>query len=428
MAYEQDSDVPPINVARTEDEREQLLRRKLAICSHTCVFPSATGEHDGEEFLRKSRALSGVTEIEAATNDAAAARNRTTKREALLEVVDFCGRHGAMLSARPELYIEIVRMVGINLFRALPKRDLLAAEEDDEDEPFMESAWPHLSIVYELLLRLVMMNEVGASVKKKAYDLRFLSRILVLFDSQDMRERDYLKTIVHRLYGKLTQRRAAMRRMFASTFQAFIFENTGDSHHHSGMCEILEILASIINGFAVPIKPEHLNMLQHTLVPLHKVQNVDRFHPQLAYCMVQFANKDPTLTIPIIEGLLKFWPCSNSTKILLFLNELDELFDFVQVAQAEALFDQLVNRIKACVSSEHFQVAERTLQLWTSPSFTALFVENPTLRQRALRVLYAPLSLTIESHWNSSVQEAAQAVLSHYSEADPQLYSSLLQS
>jgi hypothetical protein len=30
---------------------------------------------------------------------------------------------------------------------------------------------------------------------------------------------------------------------------------------------------SIINGFAVPIKKEHVDMLQQTLIPLHKVRH-----------------------------------------------------------------------------------------------------------------------------------------------------------
>ena len=55
-------------------------------------------------------------------------------------------------------------------------------------------------------------------------------------------------------------------------------------------------------------------------------------------------------------------------------------------------------------------------------------MEHPTLCERALRVLYAPLSRTIQHHWNDSVREQAQMVLHHYSEADPQLYSSLIQS
>ena len=38
------------------------------------------------------------------------------------------------------------------------------------------------------------------------------------------------------------------------------------------------------------------------------------YHAQLAYCVVQFLEKDPTLTEPVIKGLLKFWPKTCSQK------------------------------------------------------------------------------------------------------------------
>lgn len=38
------------------------------------------------------------------------------------------------------------------------------------------------------------------------------------------------------------------------------------------------------------------------------------YHPQLAYCVVQFLEKDPLLTEPVIKGLLKYWPKVHSPK------------------------------------------------------------------------------------------------------------------
>ena len=55
-------------------------------------------------------------------------------------------------------------------------------------------------------------------------------------------------------------------------------------------------LFSIINGFALPLKEEHKYFLIHVLLPLHKVKSLSVYHPQLAYCVVQFLEKDPSLT------------------------------------------------------------------------------------------------------------------------------------
>lgn len=58
-------------------------------------------------------------------------------------------------------------------------------------------------------------------------------------------------------------------------------------------------LSSIINGFALPLKEEHKLFLLRVLIPLHKVKSLSCYHPQLAYCVVQFLEKDPSLTEPV---------------------------------------------------------------------------------------------------------------------------------
>lgn len=60
-------------------------------------------------------------------------------------------------------------------------------------------------------------------------------------------------------------------------------------------------LFSIINGFALPLKEEHKVFLLKVLLPLHKVRSLNVYHPQLAYCIVQFLEKDPTLTQPVSD-------------------------------------------------------------------------------------------------------------------------------
>ena len=64
-------------------------------------------------------------------------------------------------------------------------------------------------------------------------------------------------------------------------------------------------LFSIINGFALPLKEEHKVFLLKVLLPLHKAKSLSVYHPQLAYCVVQFLEKDPSLTEPVgVRGLV----------------------------------------------------------------------------------------------------------------------------
>lgn len=57
-------------------------------------------------------------------------------------------------------------------------------------------------------------------------------------------QREYLKTITHRIYSKLTQRRALVRRVICNVFFEFIYE----TERHNGIAEMLEILARCVWG------------------------------------------------------------------------------------------------------------------------------------------------------------------------------------
>lgn len=117
-------------------------------------------------------------------------------------------------------------------------------------------------------------------------------KLLELFDSEDPRERDFLKTTLHRIYGKFLNLRSYIRRSINNVFFQFIYE----TERFNGIAELLEILGSIINGFALPLKEEHKLFLTRVLIPLHKVKSLSMYHPQLAYCIVQFLEKDAALT------------------------------------------------------------------------------------------------------------------------------------
>lgn len=75
----------------------------------------------------------------------------------------------------------------------------------------------------------------------------------------------------------------------------FIYE----TEKFNGVAELLEILGSIINGFALPLKPEHRQFLGKVLLPLHTTKTLNQYQAQLAYCVVQFIEKDPDLTVQV---------------------------------------------------------------------------------------------------------------------------------
>lgn len=280
-------------------------------------------------------------------------KEKEIKRQNLVELVDYIGSASGKFSEASMQ--EITKMVSANLFRTLstpPRENKVDGFDVDEDEPVMDPAWSHLQIVYELFLRFIQSPETDAKLAKRYIDHSFVLRLLDLFDSEDPREREYLKMILHRVYGKFMVHRPYIRKAINNIFYQFIYE----TEKHNGIAELLEILGSIINGFALPLKEEHKLFLVRALIPLHKPKCISMYHQQVSYCITQFVEKDCKLSDTVIRGLLKYWPITNSSKEVMFLGELEEILEATQPAEFQKCMVPLFRQIARCLNSSHFQV------------------------------------------------------------------------
>ncbi|KAJ6810431.1 serine/threonine protein phosphatase 2A 57 kDa regulatory subunit B' alpha isoform-like [Iris pallida] len=369
-------------------------------------------------FLRKLQICSIVFDF-SDSNCLRYAREKEAKRQTLVELVDFVQSGSARLSE--PVQEELVRAISSNIFRPLPPQahentgaDAAGSAEED-DEPYLDPAWPHLQLVYELLLRYVVSSDTDTKLAKRYLDHSFVLRLLDLFDSEDPREREYLKTILHRIYGKFMVHRPFIRKSINNIFYRFIFE----TERHSGIGELLEILGSIINGFALPMKEEHKLFLVRALIPLHKPKSVSVYHQQLLYCITQFVEKDYKLADTVIRGLLKYWPVTNCGKEVLFLGELEEVLEATQSLEFQKCMVPLFKQIGRCLNSSHFQVAERALFLWNNDHIVGLIAQN---RNVILPIIFEALEKNIQSHWNQAVHGLTANVRKMFLEMDSDLF------
>jgi len=362
-------------------------------------------------FKQKLQLCSIIFDFDDSNDD----KSKEIKRETLVELAEYVNTPAGQKIFTEAIIPDIVDMVKANIFRILPPQT--EDFDPEEDEPAIEVAWPHLQVVYEFFLRFIVSTEVNSKVAKKYIDLNFIRSWIDLFDAEDPRERDYVKTLLHRMYGKFMSYRSFIRKAISQVFFRFIYE-TG---RHNGIDELLEILGSIINGFAIPLKKEHLQFLEKALIPLHKPRNVALYHPQLSYCIAQYVEKDPETIIPILHGLTRFWPWSCPSKQVLFLNELEEILELCRGEQLNQIQDDLFQLIGACLASPHFQVAERALYYWNSEHICVNLLSQ-SKASAFLPHIYGALSKHAQGHWNPTVEGLAQSVLKMYMEIDVTLY------
>uniref|UniRef100_A0A5F9C8T1 Serine/threonine-protein phosphatase 2A 56 kDa regulatory subunit n=1 Tax=Oryctolagus cuniculus TaxID=9986 RepID=A0A5F9C8T1_RABIT len=322
---------------------------------------------------------------------------KEVKRAALSEMVEYI-THNRNVITEP-IYPEVVHMFAVNMFRTLPPSSNPTGAEFDpeEDEPTLEAAWPHLQLVYEFFLRFLESPDFQPNIAKKYIDQKFVLQLLELFDSEDPRERDFLKTTLHRIYGKFLGLRAYIRKQINNIFYRFIYE----TEHHNGIAELLEILGSIINGFALPLKEEHKIFLLKVLLPLHKVKSLSVYHPQ------------------VVMALLKYWPKTHSPKEVMFLNELEEILDVIEPSEFVKIMEPLFRQLAKCVSSPHFQVAERALYYWNNEYIMSLISDNAA---KILPIMFPSLYRNSKTHWNKTIHGLIYNALKLFMEMNQKLF------
>ncbi|XP_047175833.1 serine/threonine protein phosphatase 2A 57 kDa regulatory subunit B' beta isoform-like [Vigna umbellata] len=379
--------IEPLLPLRDVDESEHraLILRKIQGCCFLCDF---------------SDTVDSVNE-------------RETKRQTLEELIETIHSGSFGFSENQE---DLINMVSVNIFRCPPPSPHGTEYlEPDEDDRYLDPSWPHLQLVYDILLRYVVSPEVDVKTSKRYIDHVFVTKLIDLFDSEDMREREYLKNILHRIYGKYMGHRPFIRNAINDVFYRFVFE----TQRHNGISELLEIHASIINGFALPMKEEHKQFLIRTLIPLHKPKSLSFYHEQLTHCVVQFVEKDNRLADPVIKGMLKYWPVSNSRKEVLFLGELELVLEAAQCTDSLRCIASLFRQIGRCLGSSQFQVAERAFFLWSNEYFVNLVAQN---RNVILPVIFEALEKNMKGHWSRVVQGLTANVRKMFLEMDTELF------
>ena len=381
------------------------------------------GKDTKEMFLKRIQICSATYDYSDDTKDLKAKEERMTALQELREFLN--DTKNVRQHVIPHLNI-VMEMVQKNIFRPLPMNkkgaDKLSPSEtgNDEEDILVDSAWPHLQGVYEFFFELIICGATDVKSLKMFVTPSFVQEFLQLFDSEEPRERDYLKNILHRLYAKLVPRRRMIRKAINDCFLIMIHE----TQRFNGASELLDILASIISGFAVPLREEHVLFFKTILIPLHKVQTSHLFHEQLLRCSMLFLSKDHSLALPLAEGLLRYWPFGNSPKEILFLTELQEVLEVCDSAKLEPIIPKLFKRLVKCISGPQLQVADRAMCFFENESFLGIL---KTYKQKAMPMIVPVVTELAENHWHKVLQESLTALKSILKEIDPLIYDRALQ-
>ena len=211
-----------------------------------------------------------------------------------------------------------------------------------------------------------------------------------------------------------------IRKAITDCFHLLIHE----IHKFNGATELLDIMANIISCFTIPLREENVIFFKNIIIPLHKVQTSSLYFDNLIRCSMLFLTKDSTLSVPLLEGILKYWPFSNYVKEILFLQELPEVFEFCDIEKIQPLVNKLFKRVIRCISGSHLQVADRAMRLFESESFISIIKQYKTI---SFNIIVPTVNHLASNHWHQMLKESLSALKEILQKIDPQAYNNALE-
>lgn len=342
---------------------------------------------------------------------------KAAKRDALDELSDYIDEVPVIDAT---MWKALMSCITSNAFRALPVSRNGENFDPAEDEPSLDPSWPHLELIYELFLRAITSKSLSSQVAIQAVTERTVDGMMLNLDSEDPREREYVKTLLHRMYGKLTPLRGYMRKAAARLFISFTYE----TERHNGVADLLDMLLGVVAGFASPIKEEHKQFLFRALMPLHGSALFPQYHQQLISCVMQYVNKEPVLGQRVIAALLRLWPRANSSKQVLFLEELEVLLEALDAQVLEPVLLPTFQQIAESLGSQHFQVATRAAMLLNNAHLASILAVR---KETLLPLLFGPLFRSSRQHWSATVAEVATSILEAFLNMDAPFFKRVMQ-
>lgn len=110
-----------------------------------------------------------------------------------------------------------------------------------------------------------------------------------------------------------------------------------------------------------------------------------------------FLTKDWNLAIPLLEGLLKYWPFANCVKETLFLTELQEVLEVCEVDKVQPLITPLFWWIVRCIGGTHLQVADWAMCFFENDYFLTIL---KTYKEQTFPMLVPIIVDLAENHWH----------------------------
>ena len=116
--------------------------------------------------------------------------------------------------------------------------------------------------------------------------------------------------------------------------------------------------------------------------------------------------------------MLRYWPKYSTQCEIVILDELEKIITSVDPSSLHPVFEALMIRLRRCINSDKFLVAERTVKFWYNKEFAEFLLHQEQNMNESWHVLSGAVTSVSKNSWNLQLRKDACRVASLYSSAE----------
>ena len=354
-----------------------LLNKKIELCFNLCDFTDPEGD-----IKAKSIKLQTLKE--------------------LLNIFDSPTNIKKVSSETIDLFFE---MITINLKRGIPSVPQIFLF--GSDEPLLiDISWPHLSYVYSLLLKYQSLCPTDSH-----FDEKFCQLMISLLSAPDPNERENIYNFFIAYLKAFPDREPQIFKEFSYILDEYRY---GSSNAPFAIRPILRVF---IERFKSPENAAIKGTIFfESIVPLSSCHHFQSIFDLLQSVFEVVIEHNPEMIPDLILNHIKHWPEAYPSKEIIALQFLDFLVAKLPQEYFEEMSEVIFRRYAKSHMNNHHKVVAFSVNVYQNVDIIPKIIDNSKI---IFPIVYVPLVLTMNGHWNRSAQDKAMNAIRSLIEIDP---------
>jgi serine/threonine-protein phosphatase 2A regulatory subunit B' len=326
------------------------------------------------------------------------------KTQALTEIMNLVRRSRSPI---PDSVVAMIfRMVEKNILRPISFDGRLLWSTDSPQ--IVDPAWPHLSLVYEVLKAVADVMPTYTSFAPP-----FFQALRLPGDTPDANER----AAIVGFFGALFRNGKHLRQQVVEIYESALIDYSA-THNRSPFFAwtALEILGYIAEH-TVPLLPCSDRAFTRAVLPLLGDGYLPIYVAAVEHLFAFFLEDRPSYSVPALKRLVTVFPHRN-VRLQRALLGLIEVAVERRPKGNQDLVVPIARVIIAAGESQNESLAQAALKMWGRPGIERLLSDQ---RPIVLPLLVPSLSRVMVGHWSPSVRGTAKSCLASFQQRESKL-------